>query len=169
MVEFEVYINKFDKKGEKSGWTYIEISDEVAHLINPHIKTSFRVKGFLDELPVNLLSLLPMGDGNFIIPINGQMRKKLRKKNGDLLFVKLELDTDALPVSEDLMICLEEEPEAQDYFQKLPKSYQNHYFKWVESAKTPETKANRIAKIIQSCTMKMSLYEMMQYFKNQHS
>ena len=77
MIRFKSIIKKFGEQGEKTGWTYIEIPEEVASKIKPGCKKSFRVKGTLDNYPIEKTSLLPMGGGSFIIPINAAIRKGL--------------------------------------------------------------------------------------------
>jgi hypothetical protein len=165
MVEFTTILQRFEEKGEKTGWTYIEISAEIAQELNPNVKVGYRVKGKLDEFPIKLVALLPMGEGRFIIPINATMRKGIKKKEGASLNVHLEIDTDILPLSDNLLECLADEPTALAFFQSLSKSHQNYFSKWIESAKTPETKANRIIKTIKGLAMQMDYGEMIRYFK----
>lgn len=50
MLTFDAKINRFQEKGEKTGWTYIEIRPDQAEILNPGIKKSFRVKGFIDNI-----------------------------------------------------------------------------------------------------------------------
>ena len=45
MIHFNAVIKKFNEQGEKTGWTYIEIPEEIASKIKPGYKKSFRVKG----------------------------------------------------------------------------------------------------------------------------
>jgi hypothetical protein len=73
MIFFSAKIQRFAKKGEKTGWSYIEISEAQAAKLNPGCKKSFRVKGKLDEFKIEKTALMPMGDGNFILPFNGTM------------------------------------------------------------------------------------------------
>ena len=63
MVKFTTAILKFDKKGEKTGWTYIVISADIARKLKPGNKKSFRVKGKLDHYSFAKTALLPMGEG----------------------------------------------------------------------------------------------------------
>ena len=70
MISFTATIQKFDKKGEKTGWTYIEISATQAHKLKPKTRVSFRVRGSLDSYPLKQTAIIPMGDGKFILPIN---------------------------------------------------------------------------------------------------
>ncbi|RDJ93700.1 DUF1905 domain-containing protein [Lacticaseibacillus rhamnosus] len=49
MIKFSTRILKFGNKGEKTGWRYIEISQEQAEKLNPYCRVSFRIKGKLDN------------------------------------------------------------------------------------------------------------------------
>jgi len=90
MIEFNAIILQFAEQGEKTGWTYIEVSAEFAQQMKPGNKKSFRVKGLLDSLPVRGMALMPMGDGNFIMALKADVRKALRKEKGAMLQVKIE-------------------------------------------------------------------------------
>jgi hypothetical protein len=63
MISFSTTILKFDKQGEKTGWTYILVPAAMAEKINPGVKKSYRVKGKLDNFKVDKLALIPMGGG----------------------------------------------------------------------------------------------------------
>lgn len=164
MIQFEALIKKFGQKGEKTGWTYIEITTEWATQLSES-KVAFRVKGKLDEYPIKLVALVPMGEGDFILPLNAQMRKFIKKNVGEKLTATLELDTDPLPQSDDLLACLEDEPAALERFLAMPKSHQNYYSKWVESAKTIETKSKRIRMTIFGMKNDMAYGDVIRYFR----
>lgn len=176
MPTFTALLQKFDKKGEKTGWTYIEIPVEVTDALKPGKKTSFRVKGTLDSYAIKLVALIPMGHsddgepdrsgGSFIMAINATMRRGIGKEEGETVRVDLDVDNDPMPVSADLMICLEDDPDALAFFNTLSKGHQTYFSNWIEDAKTPETKANRIAKALRGFSMKMGYGEMIRYFKN---
>ena len=57
MIKFITTILKFDKQGEKTGWTYIEIPAILAEQLLPGSKKSFRVKGKLDEHTIQQVRL----------------------------------------------------------------------------------------------------------------
>jgi hypothetical protein len=160
MVEFTTVILKFSKKGEKTGWTYIEIPADIAQQLKPGEKKSFRVKGRLDEHVIKAVALLPMGEGSFILPINAPMRKGTGKKEGAMLKVKLEADKAQLTLNKELMACLEDEPEALKFFKALAKSHQHYFSKWIESAKTEATKTKRIAQTVNALVKKQVYGEM---------
>lgn len=148
MVNFKAVLKKFDNQGEKTGWTYIEIDEAIAQKLKPKNKKSFRVKGFLDQFVIKGVALIPMGEGNFIMAVNAAMRKGIGKRKGAEVKVKLELDVEPLPMSAELIACLEDEPKALKFFKTLSPGHQNYYSKWIESAKTDATKAKRIAQAV---------------------
>jgi hypothetical protein len=145
MVSFSTTIQKFDSQGEKTGWTYIEISAAMAEKLNPGVKKGYQVKGKLDDYPFKGFNLLPMGEGRFILALKADVRKKLGKKKGDKLRVELHVDKAEYQVNNEFLECLADEPKAEQAFLKMPRSHQNYYSKWIESAKTDQTRAKRIA------------------------
>jgi hypothetical protein len=155
MLSFSALIEKFGAKGEKTGWTYVLIPQEIAGKLKPGMRQSFRVKGKLDDVPVEHLALIPMGEGDFILPLKTDMRRKLRKQKGAMLHLMIEADDRPLPMSEDFLACLEDEPNALAFFKTLPGSHQRYYSKWIEEAKTEATKAKRIAQAIRGLSAKL--------------
>ena len=160
MIQFTVTIHKFEKQGEKTGWTYIEIPGDIAQKIKPGNKKSFRVKGKLDNFKITGVSLLPMGGGAFIMAINATMRKGIGKRHGAMLKVQLEEDKKPYQLDPDFLVCLRDEPKAFDAFNALPRSFQNYYSKWIESAKTESTKTKRIAHAVSTLAKGMNFSEM---------
>lgn len=144
MIQFEADIKRFGEMGEKTGWTFVEVPAALAQELLPGNKRSFRVKGLLDQHPINQVAIMPMGGGDFILVLNGEMRKEIRKRGGDKLRLILEVDTSPIELSPDLLECLEDDTEAKERFFKIPRSHQNYFSKWIESAKTIETKTKRI-------------------------
>ena len=165
MIVFKTILLKFDKQGEKTGWTYITIPQKIADKLKPGYKRSFRVKGLIDEHKIKAVALLPMGESDFIMPINAIMRKALMKRKGDTVKVSLEIDNATIKISTTLLECMEDDPVAFEYFKKLPASHQHYYSKWIESAKTDTTKAKRIALAMNAFSKKMSFSQMMQMQK----
>lgn len=160
MHHFKAIIEKFKKQGEKTGWTYINIPHAVAEKINPGVRKSFRIKGSLDQFVFEGFNILPMGEGNFILPLNNNIRKAIRKKQGDVLSVNIELDPTEYSLNADFQECLEIEPAAAVFFKTLTRSHQNYFSKWIESAKTSNTRQQRIAEAINALIQKQSYPEM---------
>ncbi len=148
IIGFDALMEKFGSKGDKTGWTYISIPKKVSAKLSPANKKSFRVKGKLDEHAIKGVALIPMGEGEFIMPINAEMRKATRKQVGATVSVIIELDKEAIPLSAGLLECLQDEPKALEIFNALLPSHQQYYSKWIETAKTEPTKVKRIAIVI---------------------
>ena len=51
-------------------------------------------------------------------------------------------------LSPDLVSALEAEPRAKAFFESLATFYRNTYIKWIESAKRPETRSERIREMV---------------------
>lgn len=161
MISFNATLLRFDKKGEKTSWTFIEISPAQAKKLKPGTKVSFRVRGKIDSLAIKQVALMPMGEGAFILPVNGKMRKALGKKNGDKVKVEIEADESKIILSHDMMACLKDEPAALAAFKKLPGSHQKYFSRWIESAKTANTKTKRIAMTVEAMAKKMDFGAML--------
>ncbi|MBL0133914.1 MAG: DUF1905 domain-containing protein [Chitinophagaceae bacterium] len=161
MIRFTATILKFGEKGEKTGWTYFEIPADLADLLQPGVKKSFRVKGKLDSHPIKAIALIPMGGGAFIMPLNATMRKAIKKKLGSMLNVQLQVDKEEYQLNEEFMECLADEPKAQAFFNSFTASTQRYYSKWIESAKTDATKTKRIALAVTALSKKMDYGEML--------
>jgi hypothetical protein len=166
MIEFEATIKKFEKQGEKTGWTYIEIPAAIAEELKKGNKRSFRVKGRLDGHSIKGISLLPMGGGSFIMAINAEMRKAIGKRKGAMVKVKLGEDKAAFIINQDLQDCINDEPKAKEYWDKLPPSHQKYYSKWVDSAKGEATKVKRITQAVEGMRRGLNYGEMMRFNKN---
>ena len=160
MITFSAKIQRFASKGEKTGWSYIEISEKHADKINPGCRKSYRVKGTLDSFKIQKTSILPMGDGGFILPINGAMRKGTGKKTGDTLKVSLALDARELQLNSDFVTCLKDDARAYEFFQTLPKSHQNYFSKWIDDAKTISTRTKRITMAVIALAQRQGYGEM---------
>jgi len=148
MIKFTTTLLKFDEQGEKTGWTYIELPAELAQKLKPGNKKSFRVKGKLDSFPISSVALMPMGEGNFVMAINAEMRKGIGKRKGAEVKVQLEVDDAPILPPADFIACLQDEPKGMEFYKTLSKSHQNYFTKWIESAKTEPTKAKRIAQSV---------------------
>jgi len=160
MIRFNTLIQQFQEMGEKTGWSYIRIPAALAQQLKPGNKRSFRVKGKLDDHVIGGVALLPMGEGDFILALKADIRKKLRKQKGDKLAVQLEVDTKKIEPPKDLLDCLADEPKALEYFKTLPKSHQNYFGNWIKSAKTAPTRAGRIARVVDAMLKKWDYGQM---------
>ena len=168
MLKFKALIKKFDNQGEKTGWTYIDIPAKHAERLVPGNKKSFRVKGKLDEVEFRQSSLLPMGQGDFILTLNAPMRKALYKRQGDSVAVEMEIDHEEIKPPAELMEILEDEPELLEKFQSLAKGTQTYYTNWINSAKTDATRARRIAATVRSLELDQDFGAMLRAMRDEN-
>jgi len=161
MVTFTAIILKFGDMGEKTGWTYVDIPADVAQQLKPDNRKYFRVRGTIDNFAINGIAVMPMGEGNFILTLNADMRKGVRKREGAMLQVSLEEDKDfKLVVPDDVYDCLADEPEALNYFNSLLESHRRYFVNWINSAKTIPTRAKRIAQTCHAMANRMDYGQM---------
>jgi hypothetical protein len=168
MINFNTIILQFDELGEKTGWTYIAIAADLAQQLKPGNKKSFRVKGMLDSHPIKAVALMPMGEGNFIMAINADMRKGIHKRAGAMLQVAIEVDNDTqVTVPDDVQECFEFEPDAQTYYDSLPQGHQRYFINWINSAKTEPTRTMRIENLIKAMLNKWDYNQMIRAMRKE--
>ncbi|MBB5637550.1 hypothetical protein HDF26_000404 [Pedobacter cryoconitis] len=167
MITLKAEIERFAEMGEKTGWSYVAIPMEIASQLKPGWRRSFRVQGLIDALPVAGLSLIPMGEGTFILALNANLRKQLKKEEGATLHLQLEEDkTFKIEMPGDLELCLQEEKHYLENFLKLPKSHQNYYINWLNGAKTEPTRVKRLTQIVIAMDKNQTFSEMMRSNKS---
>lgn len=165
MFSFKTIIQKFSSKAEKTGWTYIEIPTDIILKLKLKTRREFRIKGNMDDVKFERLVCYPSGDGNFIIAINAELRKKLSKKEGAMISIKFELDSSEALKSQELLDCLGDDKIAQKQFNSLLVSHQNYFHRYVFSAKGDATKAGRIVNVINAMYQKQNFGEMIRALK----
>jgi hypothetical protein len=137
---------KLQRMQGKGGWTFIVVPNI------PGAKRSggglVRVKGFIDTYELKQYNLMPMSDGNLFLPVKSEIRKKINKREGDTVKIILFADNSPLEIPAELLMCLEDEPDAHKKFMKLTEGYQREFITWINAAKRQETKIDRIAKTI---------------------
>lgn len=165
MYSFKSIILKFANKGEKTGWTYVNVPPDIITKLKLKTKKEFRIKGLIDDVKFERMATYPVGNGNFIIAINAELRKKLGKKEEAAVSVKFELDTSEPLQSHELMECLNEDPVALKQFNSLLLSHRNYFHRYVFSAKGAATKAGRIVNVINAMYKKENFGEMIRSLK----
>lgn len=143
LVDKKYLLVKFPEKG---GWTYTAIPEIPQDKHSPF--GWVKVKGSIDGYEIKKHHLMPMGNGELGLSVNAGIRKKIKKQAGDYVHIILYLDQEPLEVPAELLACLQDEPEALQFFNSLNENEQYNYVKWIYSAKTDQTKVDRIAKTI---------------------
>ncbi|RYD95145.1 MAG: DUF1905 domain-containing protein [Sphingobacteriales bacterium] len=165
MIRFNAILERFGQLGEKTGWTYIAVPAELTEQLKPGCRTSYRVKGRIDSMPISSVALVPMGEGDFILAVNGTMRKELKKEKGAPVSVQLEVDDAVFETPADIAECLSDEPAAARFYATLPTGHQRYFARWVESAKTEPTRAKRIAQMVDALARGWGYSEMIRAAK----
>ena len=95
-------------------------------------------------------STVAVRDGGFILPLSAALRAATGLKAGDDVEVTIELDTAArsVEVPADLAEALNRKAGARAAFDALSYSRQRGLVEPVESAKTPGTRARRLASVL---------------------
>lgn len=148
MVVFTAFIKKFEKQGEKTGWTYVDIPAAIAAQLKADTKKSFRVKGKLDNLYIQRVALLPMGNGAFILALNAALRKGIKKSAGGTLKLQLEADDRNRELPAGFMECLADEPAALAQYNRLSKTHKGYFTIWLTSVKSDAARATRMAQAV---------------------
>jgi len=89
--------------------------------LKPNNKKGFRIKGKLDAFNIKGIALLPMGEGDFIMALNADMRKAIKKRQGDTITVCLEEDKKGYELNAEFMECLNDEPKAYTFLERFLK------------------------------------------------
>ena len=167
MIEFDAMIEKFGKKGEKTGWTYIALTALQSEVLKPNCKTSYRVKGKIDLVEIAGMATVPMGDGEFIIALKKELVKKLDKTEGQWVSVAIKEHIDfTIEMPDDLYTCLADDPEILAKFELMPRSHQHYYFNWLNTAKTIPTRTKRIIMIFHAMQNNLDFGAMLRNARN---
>lgn len=154
-------INKtfvLEKYPGKGGWTFVRIPKIFK---NKEEKLNWKkVRGTIDDFEIRKYHIFPMGNNEgLFLPVKAEIRKHSKKKEGDTVHVILYPDNEPLDVPDEMLLCLQDEPEALRFFNSISESEQKFYIQWIYSAKKEETKIDRLAKTINRLQQKLKLYD----------
>ena len=135
-------------KQEGKTATGIEVPAEVVASLGSSKKPAVKVtlNGYVYR------STLAVMDGRFMLPVSAEHRQGAGLQAGDRVEVTLELDTEPRVVSvpADLQTALEGDAVALEHFAALSYSGKRQHVLAVEGTKNPDTRARRVAKVIQT-------------------
>ena len=156
LVDKEYLLEKFPGKG---GWTFTFIPE-----IPPDKHSPFgwvKVRGSIDsyEIKKHILQPTEKGDNGLFLSVKAEIRKAIKKEAGDYVHIILYPDNEPLEIPEEFSLCLQEDAEALRFFNSLSESEQHNYVKWIYSAKTDQTKVDRIAKTLDRLVKKLKYYD----------
>lgn len=146
---------RLQKVAGKGGWTYIVIKEITREQRGKH--GMVQVRGFIDDYELKAYNLMPMANGSMFMPVKADIRKHIKKGEGDLVKVVLYAHTDPLEIPGEWLDCLRDEPTAHKAFFALPPGEQKLYIDWIYSAKKEETRIDRMAEAINRLTRGLTL------------
>ncbi|MBA3705146.1 MAG: DUF1905 domain-containing protein [Bacteroidetes bacterium] len=149
LVNKKYLLEKYPGKG---GWTYAAIPEVLQDKNAPF--GWVKVKGQIDNFEIKNYKLMPMGNGKLFLPVKADIRKKIGKQAGDYVTVVLFEDNNPTEIPEDLLLCLMDEQIAYETFLSYTDGQQKEFIDWIYSAKTDETKVERIAETLKMLTLK---------------
>ena len=147
LVDQDYLLQKYPGKG---GWTFAMIPEiqQDKHAWFGWVK----VRGSIDGYEISNYHLMPMGNNTLMLPVKSEIRKKIKKNEGDWVHVILYSQELPTVVPEDFLTCLNDEPAALQNFQHLSESEQKELIDWIYFVKNDEMKVERIAKALDKLT-----------------
>lgn len=111
-------------------------------------RKAVRVKVTLDGQPFDL-TLLPHAGHFHWLHLKKEIRLKIGKEEGDLVFVTVEKDESVrtVKIPDYLQWLLEDDPEMEKAFGKLSYFFKNFWVNHIEESKNEDTKVERINKL----------------------
>ncbi|HLP96123.1 MAG TPA: YdeI/OmpD-associated family protein [Saprospiraceae bacterium] len=96
-------------------------------------------------------SMVKMGGDCHWLLVRKDIRKIIGKNPGDTVHVTVQRDTEERIVEapEELKTLFEQHPEAKAYYDTLSYTHRKEYVQWINEAKRPETRQNRLLKTIE--------------------
>lgn len=135
-----------EKSPGESGWTYAIIPEI---LPDPNAPFSWvKVRGSIDGYEIKKYHLMPSGKGSLLLAVKAEIRKKIKKQVGDYVHVILYPDNEPLEIPGEFLLCLQDDSEALQFFNSLNEDEKHSYIKWIYSAKTEQTRVERMAKTL---------------------
>lgn len=151
-IDREIQLERFPGKG---GWTYARLPEIAQSKTSPFGWR--KVRGFIDDYEFNAYHLMPMGNGQLFLPVKAEIRKAIRKKEGDWVRVRLYPDDTPLETPAEFQLCLEDSLPALDFYNTLNEGEKKNYLTWIYAAKTEETRVNRISLTIKNLENKIKI------------
>jgi hypothetical protein len=128
--------------------TAVEIPDAVVQSLGPEARppVAITVNGHTWRSRVAIMN------GQRLVGISAAHRAAARVAEGQTIDIDITLDTAPREVEEpdDLKLALDANPAARTAFDKLPFGLRGKHVRNIEAAKTPEVRARRIGKLVET-------------------
>jgi hypothetical protein len=144
MLTFTTTLKTDDETGTAR---YIELPPEIAAALPA--KSKMRVKGTLNRVPFQT-SLAKYRETGYVFPMKKSLRDAVGVDVGGEIIVSIEPNHETHPpLPADVAAALAATPAAQTLWNRLPPSHQREYLNHINDAKKADTRARRIAKMIE--------------------
>jgi Bacteriocin-protection, YdeI or OmpD-Associated/Domain of unknown function (DUF1905) len=125
----------------------VDVPEEVSRALGGkgHIPVVVTAQGL-----VTRTTLVPAGNRQHRLFLDGKIRKKLGIDAGDLVGIALRVDKKPheIAVPDDVATALRKAPGAQSAFKTITPALRREFLRWVLNAKRPATRAKRIDRAI---------------------
>ncbi len=147
-MEYTIKNEKLELKYQsgKGAWTY--------HLRIPNSKNiegkwgDIKVSGFIDNFEITARNLAPIKGEDKMLSINGEIRKAINKKAGDIVTVTLYLLSKKERITESKILETFKEAKVLKAFKKLMEVERSEIFKSIISQTSEEKQIKQIIKHI---------------------
>ncbi len=153
LIDQKFVLKKIPGKG---GWIYADLPQVIQ---NGKARFGWvRVKGTIDGIEIKKYHLMPYGEGKLFLPVKAEIRKKIKKGEGDHVQVILYTDDEPIEIPAEMQSCLEDEPPAEKFFKSLSDGERQSYIKWIYSARQEETRVQRMAETVKKLLRREKFY-----------
>lgn len=144
VIRFEGTLERFP---DGLGYHSIRFPHDVETLFGT--RGSVRVLGTFNGLAFDR-ALIPAGDGTHYLIVPTDQRRQLRLAVGSRIVVELwrNKNPEEVPLPEEWDVALDLEPGAREAFERLSRGTRRQVAYWIDSAKRPETRAQRAAEML---------------------
>ena len=153
LIKQRLLLERFPGKG---GWTYARLP-EIPKGKRNHFGWQ-KVRAFIDDYEVKQCHIMPLGKGQLMITVKAEIRKVIKKKEGEWVDVVLYSLEAPLPLPEDFQLCLQDDPAAVENFEKLSESTKKEWLDWIYGIKSEETIVDRMASAINKLALGLPLF-----------
>ncbi len=139
--QFRAVINEGD-----GGGAFVIIPFDVEKVYG---KKRVKIKATIDGEPYQG-TLVRMGSPEHMLIILKEIRQKIGKSIGDEVAIELEVDLELRKVEmpADLLQAVVAAPQSKAFFDWLSFTHRKEYVRWVTDAKRPETRLERIQRVV---------------------
>lgn len=144
-----IQFNAIIKQHSTMNAAFVEFPFSTEELFNK--KGQVKIKALFDDKVEYRGSLAKMKSDCHMLGLTQEIRKQLGKTFGDEVSVSLIEDKEerTVEIADDILIVLDENPEAKTLFDKMSYTHRKEYIRWINEAKKPETRENRKIKMIE--------------------